>query len=446
MTRLPRRPSLSLETLDGRLVPAVIGTPAVSAGTLTITCNTANDNVTVATSGTTTVVTDNVAVKSWRFTSSGVARVTFNGGDGNDRFVLERSIPLTASGGNGNDYLEAGFTSADQLDGGSGNDTLIGFGGNDTLTGGSGNDTLIGFGGNDSLTGGYGNDSLTGGDGNDSLYGGAGDDSLSGGAGVDLMDGEGGFDRFQDVFDKAKWAGAGNTSFSRFDVNQKDSPICTVASAIAEAAEHVNLKGDITYLGDDRYKVRMVKGPTSYSYSVFTFDGTYTDNDLQPTQTRDGANQLTCKNNGEFWTTLYARAYLQYQGVDWENPDTGTWGREWKDHTKALYAMSGWTAKEVSVSATADADFARTMRSRVKAGDMLTAGGTGHAYAVVDVYTRNSVWYVKLYNPWGEDGTHLSSSTGTHPAYNGLDKNDGEIEMAWSTFRTNFKQYTWAKG
>jgi hypothetical protein len=101
--------------------------------------------------------------------------------------------------------------------------------------------------------------------------------------------------------------------------------------------------------------------------------------------------------------------------------------------------MSGWTTSQVSIPSNATAAFAQPLQGRVRAGNLVTAGGTGHAYAVVDVYIRNGVWHVKLYNPWGTDGVHNGM------AYNGLGQNDGEIEVTWDTFRARFAHYTYAR-
>lgn len=71
---------------------------------------------------------------------SGVQRVLFSGGAGDDTLNAQgTSTSVTADGGAGNDILL----------GGAGNDILIGGAGNDLLIGGAGNDILIGGAGND---------------------------------------------------------------------------------------------------------------------------------------------------------------------------------------------------------------------------------------------------------------------------------------------------------
>jgi len=103
-----------------------------------------------------------------RYSKSGVKKIIFRGGDGNDK--------VDASGING---IICDFS------GGLGNDTLIGGNANDIILGGLGNDTLKGGGGADTLKGNEGNDTLEGGEGDDVFIGGAGDDNFNGGGGAD---------------------------------------------------------------------------------------------------------------------------------------------------------------------------------------------------------------------------------------------------------------------
>jgi hypothetical protein len=136
---------------------------------------------------------------------SGVKKIVFNGGNGDDSFTNATNIPCTANGGNGNDVLRGGSGDDflvggygdDQLFGNDGNDTLWGSGDADVLWGGNGDDILFGHGGNDELHGGAGRDTLNGGSGNDTLYGDDGFDLLiSVGLGVDTVNGGDGLDNF----------------------------------------------------------------------------------------------------------------------------------------------------------------------------------------------------------------------------------------------------------
>ena len=398
---MPTRPTAfrpCLETLDERRLPSVTSV-TLSAGTLSIVCDSANDNVTVNAQGPSVVVRD-LTHPNTTWTRSGVERITFQGNSGNDSFSNNVAVPVSAYGGPGSDTL-VGDAAADTLDGGDGNDSLYGYGGDDVLVGGAGDDYLSGMGGTDTFNGGAG------------------------------------FDTYKDDFVKTQWA----FGYNHLDVNQEDSPICTIASAVAEAADHVNLAPDIKYLGGDSYTVRLVKNGSFVAVPV-AFNGTYTDNDLQPTQFRDASGALTGRNNGEFWTTLYTRAYLSMSGVNYADPNTDHWGGAWKSHAKALNAMSGWATSQINVPTGASDSFAQTMQNRVRAsGHLMTAGGTGHAYGVLDVYKSNGAWFVRLYNPWGTDGAHRVNG-GARMPFIADSRNDGEITVTWATFRSSFTQYT----
>jgi Ca2+-binding RTX toxin-like protein len=190
------------------------------------------------------------------FSPASVARVSVNGGAGDDRINLGGiAIPTTLKGGAGNDSLIGG-SAADRIYGNSGDDQLFGGAGNDRLDGGLGADLLSGGAGTDaadystrtenlalSLDGmandgaagivnadtssefdnidatiecilsGKGNDHLEGstnadyidaGGGNDTIYGLAGRDTLCGGAGNDFISGDEDTDRLN--------GGAGNDS------------------------------------------------------------------------------------------------------------------------------------------------------------------------------------------------------------------------------------------
>lgn len=180
-----QRSRLNLEAMQERICPTVtVGMVNPTAvGTLTITSHEASDRVVVSTNVQQQLGEDGVNVHSttvsfqvngvlWSvpagaFTGttqfSGVDKIVFHGGDGDDTFVNNTSIPVEA-------YGEAG------------NDTLTGGAAGDYLNGGGDDDILNGGSGKDSLWGGSGNDSLRGNDGLDYLYGEAGNDTLSGGS------------------------------------------------------------------------------------------------------------------------------------------------------------------------------------------------------------------------------------------------------------------------
>ncbi len=107
-------------------------------------------------------------------------RAAFNGGTGDHIVDMYNVEEFDITGGSGNDYLDASTSTWARLIGGAGNDYLASGSGNDSLVGGVGNDTLYG---------GTGSDSLYGGDGDDWIYAGAGgDDVISGGFGFDRLE------------------------------------------------------------------------------------------------------------------------------------------------------------------------------------------------------------------------------------------------------------------
>lgn len=122
---------------------------------------------------------------------SGVERIYFSGGVGNDRLeLIDVTVPVAAFGGAGNDVLH-GTRNKDYLSGGTGNDELFGRGETDFIFGGSGNDQLFGdleTGNTDAALWGTGaDDSIDAGAGNDVVYAGSGGDLVMGGAGDDVI-------------------------------------------------------------------------------------------------------------------------------------------------------------------------------------------------------------------------------------------------------------------
>ena len=185
------RAQLNLETLEERTVLSVTSS-SLSAGVFTMWSDNNASNVVVSQSGSTINIYD--YTNGFSRSLSGVTKVQFVGGAGNDRFVNNAySLPVAAWGQGGNDYLE-GYNGADTFVGGDGDDTLVGYGGNDSMWGGNGNDTIKGMAGDDSIYGEAGDDRLIGGDGNDYLSGGDGNDAIIGGAGTDTLYGGNGDD------------------------------------------------------------------------------------------------------------------------------------------------------------------------------------------------------------------------------------------------------------
>ena len=161
-------------------VPANAATTAIfSGGVLTVTGDSANNNITLS--------------------RDAAGRILVNGGAiavvGGTPTVANTSL-LRALGQGGNDVItlsEAnGALPASNLFGGAGNDVLTGGSGNDQLFGQGGNDTLLGKGGFDLLFGGSDNDTMTGGDADDQAFGQGGTDRMVWNPGDDTDLNEGG--------------------------------------------------------------------------------------------------------------------------------------------------------------------------------------------------------------------------------------------------------------
>lgn len=415
------RAGLKIEALEDRLALSV-SSATLSGGMIYVNGNNLASNVSVYKSGSDIVVSDSANGFSKSFASAGVSKLQFVGGAADDRLVSTAwGLEIRAWGYGGNDHLE-GYNVGDTLVGGIGNDKLYGNGGADDMWGSEGNDEL---------RGGAGADDLYGGAGSDQLFGEAGKDYLSGQGGMDYFNGGSEFDKYRDEFGLNSWVLGG---YNRLDVDQGQAGTCVINAALAEAAHHINMAPKVTRTGNN-YKVRLVDGG-KFVYQNVYFDGTYNDNDTKPTQTRGSDGGTTGYNKGEFWTVLYQRAFLKLCGTNTTSENSDNWTSSkynYRDHKRALYALSGWSTSQRNISSSTSTATAQAMRNDCLAGKMMTAGGTGHAYSVVSVFQDDGVWKVKLYNPWGSDATHQTMSFA-----NGELADDGVITLNWSVFRSNF--------
>src|SRR5262245_7882386 len=411
-----------------------------------------NGNDTIDPGADVNAVTDGAGNDRVDFRFNAVA-VTYTTGGGNDT-VIGTMFADKLTGSAGNDRLE-GRSGDDSLIGGAGNDRLLGDLGENTLHDGSGNDTVdfslnaIGVqytteGGNDVVIGTVESDVITGSAGNDTLYGGPGSDLLYGQAGADTLYGQDGND---ELFGQAGWdslygqggddwlqagsagqtaVGGDGTEFNAHkwalngatygDVNQTGVGSCVFLSALSGAAwQGADLAGRITYLGGYQYQVKLYNADTEAAwYEPVTFDGT-----IQ----MDGDKRLDpdWDEEGEFWTILYQRAYLQM---------TDAIGASYTDPDYAMYAVTGRSVEThnpgipfVQPAAVAAA---------LAAGLVVTAGNADqtdvvfdyHSYTVLGVYQESGTWYIKLRNPWGYDGGSVTWG----------DPNDGILVMTWDDF------------
>jgi hypothetical protein len=406
---------LELESLEDRSLLAA-STSLTAAGVLQINGTYRADTARVYPQGTQVLVQSSsagdVSPVTTRWDAAKVRSILFNGGAGNDSFVNDTALPCTANGGDGND-------------------TLTGGGGDDRLFGDAGNDRLTGRAGNDTLYGGLGADTLDGGLGADALYGGVPTNTAWNG-----RDG-GQVDSFRDNFNFSSPVYQG---VSPNDVFQDSPPSCALVAALAAAAKaNMPLAKSITYLGSNKYQVRLYATDGRPVYQTVPFDGSWTDNDPQPA--RDYLGRLV----PEFWAILYQRAYMQQMDVDWHNPDGAHWysrtGKAWQDPVVALFTVTGWQARWVNATAANP----QTMRDALWHSGMLEAlskqSGVAagvvawHCYTVLDVYPQSGVWYVKLRNPWGT----LDDATATGAKLDG--RADGIVTLTWSQFVANFQGY-----
>jgi len=179
-----------LEQLGDRIVPAVTATFTAATGTLAVTGDNLDNNITISRDAAGQILVNGgaVAVAGGTPTVANTNMIQVFGLGGNDTITLNEA--------------NGALPQAD-LSGGDGNDVLTGGSGNDQLFGEAGNDTLLGKGGQDTLNGADGNDTLTGGDGDDRVFGDAGDDRMiwnpgddtdlnEGGAGTDTTEVNGG--------------------------------------------------------------------------------------------------------------------------------------------------------------------------------------------------------------------------------------------------------------
>lgn len=192
---------------------------------------------------------------------SGIAKIVFDAGMGNDTVLIAPSVTATVEGrgGEGNDNLVGGSgvntlwgdggsdvlsgrAAGDSLVGGDGDDFLYGYGGADTLDGGNGDDALFGeddigdmiefkarntdfnagTAGNDFITGGQGNDLVVAGDGNDTVLGGWDDDAIDAGAGDDSVEGGDGNDQLSGGLGNDKLYGDNKSGSTEFGMSYDD--------------------------------------------------------------------------------------------------------------------------------------------------------------------------------------------------------------------------------
>jgi hypothetical protein len=376
--RKPSQPTLAVEALDERSVPAVlgpigvpsgiihvnpvnppvgnpgvIGVPAgvgddlknflpgvhlLQDGTLRIIGTSGDDQVTVRSTAKNTYAVDfngttqtfhagwHVNPLSHQRYYVALDRIELVGGDGDDLFVNNTILPCVAEGDAGNDTLRGGW-GADELGGGDGNDRIDGRFGNDTIHGGAGNDALNGaeFGRNDDIRkggdpgadviyGGDGDDWISGGSGRDWLSGEAGDDTLIGGAGNDTLRGGSGRDQF--------FGGSGFNTYNHSDATPSMAPdgysISDVDQAQSPTCQTLASIAAAVRAGHDFSQ--QISNHANGWYTVTLFqNGERVDINVYFDGTWtdfDAQPNFAADGRMDYWVTLLQRARLQMYGLD----------------------------------------------------------------------------------------------------------------------------------
>jgi hypothetical protein len=449
----------ALETRDMMSVSSVL----TGGGVMTVYTNNLDTSVVVENAGAGMVRVRDVGTgSSW--VRSGISRVDFVGGNGNDRFVNNvNSLATRAWGQGGNDYLE-GYNAVDVFVGGNGNDTLVGYGGNDQMWGGSGNDTLRGMTGDDTLVGDAGNDHIDGGAGTDRMWGGIGNDVMIAidNATTDVVQGDAGSD--------ALWVDANRTLY----FTTLDSTPGLEAGDRLQAVRSFANGADRTLNGDNIADPTAMAGsvqkrfsgplfsasgprlsdidqgglgdcwllaglgaialdnPTAIRQNVVDFgDGTYgvrlgsqfyrVDGDL-PAASLASANPSYAGlgAEGSLWAAIVEKAYAHYRtGANTYASLEGGWSVE----VNRAFGAAATTNNTISSYSSATA-LGNAMYSAWLGYNAVTIGFTGipggnpgiiddHMYTVVS-FTRNAagnVTHVTLRNPWGWDGVNFDANS-----------------------------------
>jgi hypothetical protein len=338
---------------------------------------------------------DNITASEW----SGVLTVT--GPAGTRTFAASAVTRIEVQAGLGNDRIDLSQVWFPTV--------IIGGGGNDILKGGSGPDQLFG---------GSGVDTLSGNNGNDWLDAGSASEVADGGMGTD--------------FNAQKWAVNGT---SASDVNQRRTGSCVFLSALAAVAEkgRFNLDGQIRYAGYFAYDVRLFVSGAWRSVRV-NFDGNYVSSSV-------GVFDCVARAEGEFWQTLYQRAYMLTVGFDPYSPASMLSFPGEVNGDRAFTSITGLIGSSGNIDGAMVSltvvGFQSVVNSRtgVNAADYNAATGAGHRYAVLSVYQSAGVWYVRIYNPWGYDGVN---DPRVRPIADG--NNDGFMTLTWDNFRATMNK------
>jgi hypothetical protein len=210
-------------------------------------------------------------------------------------------------------------------------------------------------------------------------------------------------------------------------------------AAIAEGTPG-HLESNVFHAGGDLYWVRLFDNGNTRWQPVF-FDGTWTSRDAEPSRRRGSDGNFTGAMTGDFWPTLYVRAYLDYLNINRED-HSNDWiagSPAWARAFRAGSMFTGWTDSNDSRLDNhfgSDEDFLfETIFAGMANGDILSTGGSGHLLAITDLYFADGNWKVRLYDPRGRDN-NMRNSSGLRDPDTGI--NDGRVVLTWENFLEAF--------
>lgn len=486
MKKRPPRSSrrLTIEMLEARRT--MTASASFNSGVLTVNGGTGNDTIYLKNISNRIYVADGslgnnvrIAVGSASWASIGIGAITaikVYAGSGNDtirgdsgNFSGQSTIPVKMHlyGQANNDVLWSG-SGSDELYGGSGNDELHGNSNDDQLFGGTGNDELYGGSGTDALYGGANNDKLFGQGDVDYLYGDSGNDRLNGGEGRDFIYGGDGTDIFhrtigtngfslggqpspdsdESISEPQQVAGAflsdstPPTSDSYTHIDQNDSPTCSFFASLAAVARFTTTTATSAAQEDLVKRISYDAAEGMYTVRLYV-NGAWKDYRLNGYWSESGMG------SGPFWTSLYLKAYLMANDVDYYDAngfatDPDSWasstGANWKSSAVAIRMLTGYSTGFFSLSGADPQDF----RNKLLAGRIYVASSLDsapdyfvvddHAYTVLNVFQAGSNWYVDLYNPWRTTAVN-ASGYGTITSL-------GRVRLTWAQYLRNFEGQT----
>jgi hypothetical protein len=253
------------------------------------------------------------------------------------------------------------------------------------------------------------------------------------------------------------------------DVRQTGAPTCCLMAALSAAARSdIDLGKNLKYLGDNQYSVRLfLKG--KWTPVITSFHG-WTKYDPAPSEA------------GEFWVSLYQRAYLEALNIDCSDADVSKWAvvkdgkktdqekddQPWLSCSTALTAVTGrrielWRLDsddpDASIRRIRDALGSRqcvVVATRGRSDKELVEDKVclveNHAYTV----TAAGPDWIEVRNPWGFDIpksllTYKGRWKNGRPMYaykdgfsdgrNGNDPNDGLVRVGRSQVKFFIQAY-----